>query len=79
MEAITAQDIKSEIDGHTDSAIAAAWRERNNAGEGFAFDADDADNLRYVGTVDMLEVYEDDTAYTIVGDSHGAWAVRVQK
>lgn len=73
----TYKNIQSEINGHTDGAALKAWREGNNNGDGFEFEA--TNEMKFVASIDELDVYEGEEGFVLVGDSHGPWAVRVAK
>ena len=56
-----------------------AWRNGNDAGEGFAPDLDELGEPWHVArNSGEVDIYEDGEDVVLVGDAHGAWAVRVR-
>lgn len=72
---ITSADILSAARNCDWCDAARAYRIVNNAGDGFDPECDHLGVL--VGSQDGLSVYDDNGDAVIVGDAHGAWAVRV--
>ncbi len=73
----TAHDILAAARSCDFTAAAEAFRAINNAGDGLDPDGGDYHFGALIGEQDGIAVYDDAGDAVIVGDVHGAWAVRV--
>ena len=74
----------TDLTNLTDAELIAAYREGNNAGEGFAIgrENDAINDLDTIGTflcmIDpSLAAWERDGRLILVGDAHGPWAIAI--